>query len=771
MKINGFKTLIFPLIVLTTIASAYSAEATLKIRGMVFDSQTGKPIPYVNVSLRQSSAGTISDSTGAFQFTADKEGTLHLIFSHVGYQKKELTVSDPASGKKIQVALTPRVLEFPNVVVSASLYEQPVQSLAQSAVVLERLQLIAQMQSNMTDMLATTPGFTQVWEYHSPLLLRGMNSKRLLVMKNGSRRIGTFPGGYFGQDMNIYGAQKVEIIKGPGSVIYGSGAISGIINLIGREPWGRPGTWLNVTSGFGSNNNEFLETANLCYQKENYGLMVHGKWRKADSFVYGDGTVADNSDVEDHDLSIGAGMEFNPCHKVVVHADYHEGDWGKPRGFNGSTKAFTEIRNEEERMHSDLAYTFSPGTWVDVIEFDTYYDSGTRDYYKKKYSTVSGKASSLDLVHYKDQYGGARLFANLKLGPANTLTTGLDGYRFTLDNPSEVIDYYYNTHGTVADYEDAGQQNWGVFLNDVWDLTGRLRLIGGLRYDAATVDEGTSKNAVERHEERSAFSGNLGMVYTWAVNQRFSLNVGRAFRMPTAEELFTEVVSCKGTKKGNPDLKPEYSLNMDAGFRGHTAENRLTYDLALFYNRLDDYICETSDTENESVDFTYSNTDAVIGGGELSASYRFDSVLSPANALYLGLGSSYVYGVDQSSKEDNAPLFGIPPLKITGELKYHGLLNRFRISAYTLKIQWEYADVQNRVPNIPEGSDGGPWGYEPSGSHLVWHAAGSLQANALPGSPKLRLIVRNLFNLEYQPYGSYIQAMGRNIKTVLSFGI
>ena len=94
----------------------------------------------------------------------------------------------------------------------------------------------------------------------------------------------------------------------------------------------------------------------------------------------------------------------------------------------------------------------------------------------------------------------------------------------------------------------------------------------------------------------------------------------------------------------------------------------LTWDLGLFYNRMDDFINETPDTEHEDIDFTYKNTDAKIMGSEISASYRFEDVFKSANNLYAGLGGAYVYGIDLFSNEDNAPLFGIPPLKITGEL-------------------------------------------------------------------------------------------------------
>jgi outer membrane receptor protein involved in Fe transport len=62
--------------------------------------------------------------------------------------------------------------------------------------------------------------------------------------------------------------------------------------------------------------------------------------------------------------------------------------------------------------------------------------------------------------------------------------------------------------------------------------------------------------------------------------------------MPITEEMFTRVISCKGIKVGNPDLQPEYSWNFDVGLRGKTLKEKLKYDIALFYNILDDFINE-----------------------------------------------------------------------------------------------------------------------------------------------------------------------------------
>lgn len=759
--------LVFSIFFFVNISGAFAQNKFVK--GTVVDSETSKPVKFANVSIKNTSKGTATDSLGRFAIGVDNDATLVLVVSHVNYCKQEINAGANA-GSGLRVMLVPKSKQLSTVVVSASLYEQRMDELARSAAIISHRQIIDNMNSNVIDMLAEIPGFTQVWEYHSPVILRGLNSNRIIIMKDGNRRIGTFPGGYFGQDMNVYDTRKVEIIKGPGSVIFGSGAISGIINVISNEPFGHDETKVKINSGYGSNNNEFLELVKVCHKKENFGISVNGKYRKAGDMVYGGGETAKNSNVEDRDLSLNTGVRLAKKHILKLNAAYHYGDWGKPRGFNGPNKTFTKIRNEEENLHTDINYAFTPEKGiVKSVNLNLFYDDGKRDYYQYKYSTVTDKLSTLNLVHYKDNYGGGRLFSIIELSENNKLTAGVDAYLFRLDNPTDIVDYYNETEGTSEGYKNAGQQNWGVFVRDEWDVGAKLRALTGLRYDAAKVVEGKSTNSTDRDETREALSGNVGFVYSPLHDMHFSLNAGRAFRMPTAEELFTKVISCKGVKVGNPELEAEYSWNLDLGWRGKAAKQKLKYDLALFYNQLDDFINEAPEADDPDVDFTYTNTDAEIMGGECSLSYIFDNVFKASNTLNAGLGAAYVYGVDKSG-DDDEPLFGIPPFKTTVELNYRALVNKNWLTGYFIKAGAEYAAEQNRIPAVPEGTEGGPWGYVASDSHVVFNVAMGVNSNSLPGTPKLRLIVKNILDNDYQPYGSYIPAMGRNVKVILSFG-
>lgn len=744
------------------------AQSDRVLQGFVYSESDHNPIVFASISVKNSSIATTTDALGRFEINIASEKQTIIVISHTNYYKKEIIVNDSLFSGKINIYLTPKAIQLSGVVVSAGLYEQSLEKLTTPANVIAHREIVDNMNSNMIDMVASIPGFTQVWEYHSPIILRGLNSNRLIVMKDGNQRIGTFPGGYFGQDMNIYDTRKVEIIKGPASVIYGSGAISGIINVISNEPFGNNKNSVQLHSGYGSNNNEFLEMIKLCHKKEKFGISMNAKYRKTGNMVYGSGEVAENSNVEDRDVAINTGYKFSDKHKIILNANYHYGDWGKPRGFNGPTKRFTEIRNKEENFHTDIAYAYSPNEFVESVNLNLYYDNGWRDYHQYKYSIVSGKLSSLDLVHYKDHYGGGRFYTILNIAKNNKLTTGVDGYVFRIDNPTDVFDYYNNTSGRIEGHKNAGQQNLGVFVNDEWNINQKIRLVLGVRYDLAKVLEGQSSENTERTENRNAVSGNAGMVYSLNETTHFSLNVGRAFRMPITEELFTKTISCKGIKVGNPDLLPEYSWNFDAGFRGSAFSQKLKYDVALFYNLLEGFINESPVADNPNVDFTYKNTDAKLMGGEMSVSYGFNNVFKPSNTLNIGLGAAYVYGIDRSDNK-NEPLFGMPPFKTTGEINYRGLVNKKWLTGYFVKFEIEYAASQNRIAFAPEGTEGGPWGYIPSDPHTVFNFSLRLNANSLPGCPKLRFIVKNIFNTDYQPFGSYIPAMGRNFKIVLSF--
>jgi len=736
------------------------------VQGVVADKSSKEPIPFANISIKNEASGTTTDALGRFKITVNSDKPTVIIVSHINFDKKEIIVTDSLFSDSLKIYLQPKAILLSDVVVSAGLYEQSLNELTKPIDIISNQKIVDNMNTSIADVLSPLQGISQIWEYHSPIVLRGLHSTRLVVLKDGNIRLGPLPGGYFGEDLNMYDAKRIEVIKGPGSVIYGSGAISGIINVISDEPFGNSKNSIKLTSGYGSNNNEFLESIKLCHKKEKFGILLSGKFLKTGEMVYGNGEIAENSSVQDRDISLNTGYKFSDEHKFLVHANYHYDDFGKPRGFNGPDKKFTEISVQEEILHSDVTYIYSPKNFIETINLKLFYDDAYNDFNQGKHSSITDKLTSTDIIHYKYTYGGGRLFGIINMGKNNKMTVGTDYYTYQLDNETKFINYYDNTNGFAKGWQDAVEQNIGFFVNNEWQTGKKFHISSGIRFDVASVNEGSLNGVVGKKEQRNSFSGNIGCVYSYAENQHISFNVARSFRMPSNNELFATVINSAGIRKGNPELKPEYGYNFDLGFRGNASNGKLKYDVSLFYYIINDFIAMTVSEEN-GIDFTFDNKKAQIAGGESSFNYQIDNLI-PASSLFLDAGASYVYGVDLSTTEP-LPLHAIPPFDLNLGTEYKYNLNKKWITAYTLKLDASYAGAQNRVPSTTDSFGGSSWGFVQSDPHTVFNFSLGLNSNSLIGCPKLRLIVKNIFDTDYQPFGSYIPAMGRNFKILLMF--
>ena len=129
------------------------------------------------------------------------------------------------------------------IIVTADRQKKSSGDISLPSAVVDHEEITEKMYTGMADLLEDTPGFSRVYDYHSPFILRGVSGTKMLVLRDGSPVFSSFPGGFMGQNVNIYDVDRVEVIRGPGSVIYGSGATSGIINIINRDNLSGRGFW------------------------------------------------------------------------------------------------------------------------------------------------------------------------------------------------------------------------------------------------------------------------------------------------------------------------------------------------------------------------------------------------------------------------------------------------------------------------------------------------------------------------------------------------
>ncbi len=667
---------------------------------------------------------------------------------------------------KLDKTIKPR-----KIVVTASRTEEDKQDIPLPASIIGEKDIEENIFSALVDTLDKTPGFTQIYEYHSPLLLRGMTSVRLIILKDGNRRMSSMPGGFMGQIINVYDVDRIEVIRGPGSVMYGSGATSGIINIISRDIFKDKGFKGKIGAAYGFNNKERMGLFLTGWNNGTLAMQLSGRYRCATNYFYGDGEEAENSFIEDKDISAKVGYKINDRNTFIVESDLHfGGPWGKPFGFN--KKPMLANNENDNTYHVGANYTIKKIIIFEKIFLSGFYDYETRDY-SKKILTVLGKVSDETVVNYKDKYGGGNIYGKIEIGQ-HDLIIGSDGYMFKIWSPQTAINYVYKSTNKSKGSQGEGVSSIGAFIQNNWGVSKYINLITGLRYDIAEVFEGDNPSVnkaligeTDSSKIRDAVSGNAGMVCHTSKKSSLTLNIGRAFRMPSSTEMFSEKVTCGGTVLGNPGLEPEYSWNIDLGFRG--SSGCLEFDLSLFANFYHNLIERYPCTNISGVDQLYGNNEkARIIGGELVASYLMKNIIGKNQHLKPGLSFAHYRGDDLTDKENfwnyfheaGPPLHKIPPARIKIFLRYLGY---FQTVDYFIEIDADHSLPKKRVP---EDELEFPWSNEDIDSYTLIGLAAGLKIYIMQGleSLKFNVKVNNLLDAEYYPFGSHILGKGRDIK-------
>jgi hemoglobin/transferrin/lactoferrin receptor protein len=631
--------------------------------------------------------------------------------------------------------------------------------------VVTEMDIRQEMPLGLGEMLDTMPGFDVSTYYHTEIRLRGLVGKNILFLKDGNRYVSSQKKGVTGHMINIFNVDRLDAIRGPGTVIYGPGAIAGIVNIVTSDPFATKGFKGRLTGLYGSNNTERMAAGGLRWCSGKLAFEVNGRYRDADEYHYSDGRTARNSNIQDRDITARFGWKPFPGHTWVLEYDKHWSKWGKPLYYNGvPTNLFVKYpRDDEERVRTE--YTVSNLSLPDRIGLSLYFNRRDRDQTQESYNTDWSLLNEYLEKNVRTRYGGGRLFADFSLGSSHLITVGADTMISDFENPSTL---YTVTTGTNPNpsVKGAGILSFGGFLQDEWALSKQIRLTGGVRYDRATMDQGEFVHTSDEPfsgKDWDAFSGNVGLVFVPWTPLRLRANVGRALRFPDILEMVALTYSGKGLTAGNPNLNPEKSWNFDLGARWEA--RNLTVDASGFVILLDDLISEVSTFtagvdlpySNKNITLTYVNIDeARLVGGELEALYRFEDIFGLGPDLVPRLTAAYVHGEDTKTDE---PLSSIPPLRLRAFLRLAGQTNLLGGGDYYLEAECDFHAKQDRVAAYEK----------PTGDYALYGLKAGLKLWSVAPLDTLyvNVSVENLLDETYRDYLSYIPGMGRNVKVLV----
>ena len=456
-----------------------------------------------------------------------------------------------------------------DVVVTASRTEQEVKETPAAVEVITRADIEKLGAENLAQalQLATGINILENGMVGNQSSLRGMNTNQTLILIDG-RRVRTentseTQNYYELQRVNMDNVERVEIVRGAASSLYGSEALGGVINIITKKP-GKGGG--SVTADWTSRQQD------LGFR---YDFGKIGKWAWATNAKVSDikqrmNDTSSNQYGKKYFFGMDGRLSVAPQKNLDIYFDYlHEDLY-----MIDSATAGTDY--DHQRMSTGVKYSGKDKQGNYEMQFYyTYFDKDQRT----RNRTTNALTSFDDMTFNSYIADGKRTF---NLGDKHILTVGGE-YRQEDYESSRITDGASKTvtlEGITNNMSKVSMDYAALYLQDEYMVNDRWLVIPSLRWDH------NSKFGDE-------VTGKLGTTYKLSKNVRFKANVGTAYRAPTASELYfnwqhTPTARMIVNITGNPNLKPEKAINFDVGFEGE--QNGTSGKITYFHNKVDDLI-------------------------------------------------------------------------------------------------------------------------------------------------------------------------------------
>jgi len=781
------------------------------VSGQVIDTLTTKAIAYVNVQVfdqfNQEIGASLTDASGDFSIAGLGKGTCKLKVSCLGYYPRSLEIkidNDNVSG--IIIGLNPAMIPLGEVQVSSLRYEKLEREVAMPVSVVPREQFPRQSALTLSDVLSNEPGIYLVRDggWGTSVNIRGLGESRLVTLVDGNR-IETANDLVAGLSMfDVNEIERVEVIKGAASAIFGTGAMGGVVNIMSKHGnyYNKPTIHGSATGVYEGVNNLLGTHVDLESGAKSWKVRLSGGYRTAGDYRTPDG-IMDNSQFNDRNVNASIGIRPARNHEIEVNAQQYQAfDVGIPGGAPFGPTAIATYP-EEKRQLISARYTIKnllPA--MNEVSLRVYHQYILRDVelIPNTSSSMVGnnRITALKTTPRGEHFtSGMVLETRWKTFDNGQLTGGLDVWQRKLETSrqklilQEVLDPFQMPVKTMEVVKsekpnpDSRFGSGGLFLqHDQKMLDGKFDLTFGVRADMIRVINETgfdpvavSIDGVDKQpvpNQRITFPADTSNALSWSANVSgmyhllkdldITANLGRSFRSPSLEERFKYIDLGAKVRLGDPDLLPEKSLFGDLGIR--LWKSRIQFQVNGFVHYLNDMIIEKPDifiyTLATGIDAGITDTlpalknanvdRAILTGFDASVNYQlFKTVVAYARA-------AFVRGINLTSG-GNLPL--IPPMMVAGGLRYQ------LPGIFTLEWTSSWTSAQRQVAAGETETDG---------YFLTDIALYSTPMTMGITSFQLFTGVDNLFNASYRNHlatnrGLITAEPGRNIfiKLVMNF--
>jgi len=680
---QGFRTFSICIFFLAVAFSAIAAN----LSGQVVDAK-GKPLVGASIYIHEARVGAISNIQGKFTTPNLPIGNYLVEVSFQGYASVLITIAIKENTYQV-FTLLERFVENENVTVtgvaSATKTKQSVQPIS----IVKKSDLFKNSGTNIIDALSKmVPGLTSFSS--GPAIakpvIRGLGYNRIVTVHDGIRQEGQQWGDEHGIEIDEYSVQRVELLKGPASLLYGSDAMAGVIHIITNTPVEHGTIKANFQQTYMSNNQLIGTNANVAGHLNNgFNWNVYATVKNAKDYSNAyDGKVL-NSRFSEKNMGgyLGFNKSWGYSHILVSSFTQSVGMIeGERDATTGHFLMYPGTTAERPATNQDLTSSdfLFPGQKINHFKiasdnniaiskgrlaFNIAYQRNQRkefaDYLRP---TTPALYFDLSTINYALQY-----HAPEKNGWKTSI--GLNGMQQENKNKAAEV--------LIPAYK---QFDAGVFYYTKKTFAQKTTISGGLRSDFRNVQgdayyEGAVQKFRAFNKQLLNVSGSVGLSYEPSNTTIVKLNIARGYRAPTVSELASNGTH-EGTNRyeyGDPNLRSETSLQIDAGLEYNN--DHIGFSFTGFYNNIANYIFYSKLENKAGTDslvringedvtaFTFRQSGASLIGFEA----RFDVHPHPLDWLHFENTFSVVSGRFNNAIDGSNHIPFMPPAKLQSELR------------------------------------------------------------------------------------------------------
>ncbi len=726
------------------------------IKGKLTDAETKETLPGVNIYLPEIKKGAVSDVDGNYTLKLPRKGTYKLQISFVGYDiiLKTVNVEEDLT---LNFELTPTIIETKEFVIS-SVYHSSQNENPVDVIQFDNKQLTQSSAPTLMQSLTHVAGVNMIstgTNIGKPVI-RGLSYNRVLVFSEGIAIDNQQFGDEHGLGLSEIGIDKVEVIKGPSSLLYGADAMGGVLHFISEKPANSNTIVGDFGTKYFSNTNGYSSNLGIKGATENFRYRLRGGYTSHGDYLQGNNDRVTNTRYTESALKTSVG--------------FMKKWWTNDVDYSFLQSA---IGIPEEMGVQNISRTLQ--TPFQII---TNHIISTQNTFYIKNSHINFNVGYLE--NNRKEFGEGTLpeaiYHNYTAPAVLNMVLKTTSYDIKWHLPEiKKMELIFGSQGKYQTNRnngeenlipDANEQQMGGFLMAKYSKN-KFTTIAGMRYDAKKMqgfemdtlgDEGYKRAFKQFYE---SYNGSLGFTYQFNDKLLMRTNVASGFRAPNLAELSSNGVH-EGTFRyeiGNLALKTEQNFEIDFGFE-YIGEH-VSLALSAFNNSINNYIfLSPLDTFIDGAQvFTYNQTNANLYGIENTID------IHPHAMHWLHFETGYAMVIAKDQQGNFLPR--IPAFNLSNTLKVE-LKNWKKWENSFISLTANTIFAQNQIADFET----------PTASYLLLDAKIGTELKVGKQNIEISIGASNLLNKSYYNHLSRLKAdgiydMGRNlvVSVKVPFGI